>query len=81
MEKQKYKQILCKMCNKTYGVNYIYVHYKSKLHHKNIIRNDKKNELLNDDIDDDKTKECINDYIESIEHNLTKIKEYYNKII
>lgn len=42
-----YKQIECKFCNKSFGVNYKHQHNQTKQHRRNIIKEDKKKELLN----------------------------------
>jgi hypothetical protein len=78
METPKYKQKLCECCNETYGINYYYVHKRSRRHLLNSNRQKKKEELLNDcNIKENLVeKESINDMIKCIEDNLEKIKNY-----
>jgi hypothetical protein len=73
-----YKQINCKFCpNKTFGINYKYQHEQTKQHRRNIIKEDKKKELLT--IDENKFNDNeINDIIKNIELNLNNLKKLVN---
>lgn len=73
-----YKQINCKFCpNKTFGINYKYQHEQTKQHRKNLIKEDKKKELLT--IDENKfNDDDINTIIKNIEFNLNNLKKLIN---
>jgi|694.fasta_scaffold139029_6 hypothetical protein len=73
-----YKQINCKFCpNKTFGINYKYQHEQTKQHRRNIIKEDKKKELLT--IDENKfNDDDINTIIKNIEFNLNNLKKLIN---
>jgi hypothetical protein len=73
-----YKQINCKFCpNKTFGINYKYQHEQTKQHRKNLIKEDKKKELLT--IDENKfNDDDINTIIKNIELNLNNLKKLIN---
>ena len=73
-----YKQINCKFCpNKTFGINYKYQHEQTKQHRRNIIKEDKKKELLT--IDENKfNDDDINTIIKNIELNLNNLKKLIN---
>jgi hypothetical protein len=73
-----YKQINCKFCpNKTFGINYKYQHEQTKQHRRNIIKEDKKKELLT--IDENKfNDDDINTIIKNIEFNLNNLKKLVN---
>lgn len=73
-----YKQINCKFCpNKTFGINYKYQHEQTKQHRRNIIKEDKKKELLT--IDENKINDDdIKTIIKNIELNLNNLKKLIN---
>jgi hypothetical protein len=73
-----YKQINCKFCpNKTFGINYKYQHEQTKQHRRNLIKEDKKKELLT--IDENKfNDDDINTIIKNIEFNLNNLKKLIN---
>jgi hypothetical protein len=73
-----YKQINCKFCpNKTFGINYKYQHEQTKQHRRNLIKEDKKKELLT--IDENKfNDDDINTIIKNIELNLNNLKKLIN---
>jgi hypothetical protein len=73
-----YKQINCKFCpDKTFGINYKYQHEQTKQHRRNLIKEDKKKELLT--IDENKfNDDDINTIIKNIEFNLNNLKKLIN---
>jgi hypothetical protein len=76
-----YKEIQCDICGgKTYLSNYFYQHKKSKRHQRNMISIEKKQELLNLNNNEKSDYEKLKDYINIIDENIMKIKNYYNKI-
>jgi hypothetical protein len=71
----KYKQMTCKVCDKTYGINYAHQHKISKSHQRNLIKEDKKNELLN--IVEEPEINNFDEIIKNIEINLNLLKKHF----
>jgi hypothetical protein len=69
-----YKQINCKFCNKTFGINYKYQHDQTKAHQKNIIKEDKKKDLLSIPVLPNQPNE-IKDIINILQVNLENLKK------